>query len=237
MPVARVHSPERLDGPDLDPRELEASLRHVAEVNRWLGGTRALLRELEPLLPAGPVRILDVGTGSADVPIAVLRWAAKRGRTLHVTAIEPHPQTVAIAHRATTGLPVELVRADARELPFADGAFDVALLSLTLHHLDDRNGVAALRELARVSSRAVIVSELERNRANLLGARFLAATRWRSNPITRHDGPLSVLRAFTPRELLMMARAAGFERARVARHFFFRLVLVAEPARTGEGAP
>jgi ubiquinone/menaquinone biosynthesis C-methylase UbiE len=229
MPLARVHSPERLDEPDLDPRELAASLHHVAEVNRWLGGTRALIRELVPLLPARPIRILDVGTGSADVPIALLRRARARGHTLRITAVEPHPQTLRIARRATAGWPVVLVRADARALPFADDAFDVALLSLTLHHLDDRDGVAALRELARVSRDFVIVSELERHRANLLGARLLAATWWRNNPITRHDGPLSVLRAFTPDELRTVARAAGLERVRVARHFFFRLVMVAEP--------
>jgi hypothetical protein len=42
----------------------------------------------------------------------------------------------------------------------------------------------------------------------------------------RHDGPVSVLRAFTARELLAIARRAGIP-ARVHRSFPYRLVLVA----------
>ena len=42
---------ERMDAPDVDHRHLDAALRHIAGVNRWLGGTRALLHHLPGLLP------------------------------------------------------------------------------------------------------------------------------------------------------------------------------------------
>ena len=102
----------------------------------------------------------------------------------------------------------------------------IALLSLTLHHFDGTDQVQVLREAARVAGRAVIVNELERCRTNLYGARLLAATRWRGNRLTRHDGPLSVLRAFTRTELAALAAAAGLRVARLERRFFYRLVLV-----------
>jgi hypothetical protein len=85
--------------------------------------------------------------------------------------------------------------------------------------------LAILGELARVSSKAVIVNELKRTRLNYIGAKLLAMTFWRSNPLTRHDGPLSVLRAFTRRELEQLCAAAGL-RGRVYEHYFQRLVLV-----------
>jgi SAM-dependent methyltransferase len=228
-PARIEHAVEYLDEPAHDLRELEASLDHLAGVNRWLGGQRILIRHIQPFLPRGrPARILDAGTGSADVPRALVRWARRHRRELSIVATDLHPQMVEIARSRSAGYrEITVQRADVCRLPFRDGSFDVALLSLTLHHFDDAEQLRALQELGRVSRRAVMVNELERNWANYVGARLLAATVWRRNRLTRHDGPLSVLRAFAPRELLDRARRAGLPEPRVHRGFFFRLLLVA----------
>ena len=118
--------------------------------------------------------------------------------------------------------------ADALRLPYADGRFTVAVMTLALHHFEGADLLRALREAARVSQRAILISELERGWPNYLGARLLAKTWWRRDPLTRHDGPLSVLRSFTRNELLALAQSAGLPGARVSRHFFFRLMLFAD---------
>jgi len=222
------HARELMDEPGQDPELLEASIDDVAAVNRWLGGTRALLRHLPALLPpTDPATVLDVGTGSADLPRAIVRFARRKGREVHVTATDLHPATLEAARRRSADYPeIRVERADALRLPYPDGAFDVALLSMTLHHLEGEDQVRALRELHRVARRGAIVGELERSWPAWLGARILAATIWRTNPITRHDGPLSVRRAFTPAELLDLAHEADLPNARVYRHPVFRLVLV-----------
>ncbi len=225
---------ERMDAPDVEPGSLEGALRHVATVNRWLGGRRALLRHVPRLLPPGPAHIVDVGTGSADLPLALLRRTA--GRDVRVTAVDLHARTLEVARRRVAGesdrhdaARLQLARADGLRLPFADGTFDVALLSMTLHHMEGDAQVEILRELARVARGGhVVVGELERALPNYLGARLMAGTVWRRNPVTRHDGPLSVLRAFTPAELIERAARAGLGDPSVHRHFFYRLVLRAE---------
>lgn len=226
---------ELLDEPSHDPAELEDSLDDVAAVNRWLGGRRALLRHLARLLPPRrPADLLDAGTGSGDLPRAIARWARRRRVAVRITATDVHPQTLEIARRRSARFPeITFERADVLALPYADRSFDVALFSLTLHHLDGEAQVRALRELGRVARRGVIVGELERSWPAYLGARLLAATVWRRNRLTRHDGPISVLRAFTPDELLELARRAGLPNPRVHRHALFRLVLRAD-ARPAE---
>jgi ubiquinone/menaquinone biosynthesis C-methylase UbiE len=226
-----AHAQELLDAPVHERAELEESLDQVAEVNALLGGRRAVWLALQPLLlHDATTTILDVGTGSADIPIAIAARAARARAPVHITAADIHPQMREIAAERTAHLPaIAVADADALALPWDDDAFDVVLLSLTLHHFEDADQVTALREAARVARRAVIINELERGRANFYGARLLALTRWRGNRLTRHDGPLSVLRAFTRAELAAAARAAGLHIISLRRRFFFRLVLVARP--------
>jgi SAM-dependent methyltransferase len=231
-----AHAVEYLDAPVQEREELEGSLDDVAAVNRWLGGERALLGHLGKLISpanrfrfARPLTILDAGTGSGDLPRAIVRWARRRRIPIRVVASDIQDQILEIARDRSTEFPeIDFARADVRQLPFDNRAFDIALLSLTLHHLDGDEPVQALRELRRVSRRGVIVGELERGWPGYIGARILAATIWRNNRLTRHDGPLSVRRAFTACELSALASAAALPSSHVHRHPLFRLVLVAK---------
>lgn len=224
-----------MDLPDQDPDDLATSLADLRRVNRWLGGTRVVMSHLAPMVRrlGRPCRVLDVATGAADIPLAVTAWASREGREVQVVASDLHPVTLESARRATAREPaISVAEADALALPFGDGAFDFALCSTALHHFDRRaDAVRVLRELDRVARHGVVVNDLARSRLALAGARLLAATVWRGHPLTRHDGPLSVRRAFTAAELWELAREAGIDTARVHAHLPFRVALVVD--RTG----
>jgi SAM-dependent methyltransferase len=223
---------ELLDQPDHDLAELEQSLGHVAQVNRWLGGNRSVLNTLDEELKDGE-SVLDVGTGSGDLPRAIIQHYRRYHRDIKVHATDVHPQMLQIARARCRPFPEIVVeRADAFDLPYPDGHFAAAIMTLTLHHFEGEQQLRVLRELSRVVQRAVIISELERCWPNYLGARLLAATWWRHNRLTRHDGPLSVLRGFTPDQLRRVGLAAGLLDVRVERRFFYRLLLVGRPARS-----
>jgi 2-polyprenyl-3-methyl-5-hydroxy-6-metoxy-1,4-benzoquinol methylase len=217
---------ELLDAPRHDPAELAHSLGQVAQVNRWLGGNRALRRHLAPWLRTIPrARILDVGTGNGVTLREVTAWAGDRGRTWTGVGVDIGRQTAELARDAGSSV----VLGDALRLPFADDAFDLALSTLTLHHFRDDEAARLVGEMARVARSAVIVNDLERTRLNYLGARLLAATVWRGNRLTRHDGPLSVRRSFTAAEMDDVGRRAGLSHVRVRRHFPWRIVLEGTP--------
>jgi ubiquinone/menaquinone biosynthesis C-methylase UbiE len=115
----------------------------------------------------------------------------------------------AIAALGSSGA-LTLDRADGSALPYPDGTFDVAHASLVLHHLAPPDAVTLLREMARVARCGVIVNDLLRSRGSWLGAWALTRVMTR-NRYTRHDGPLSVQRAYTRRELRRMLEVAGLE--------------------------
>lgn len=220
-----------MDAPDVDPGHLAKALDHITAVNGWLGAGRALRKHLAWGLPEpGTARVLDVGAGSGDLATLMVRWGRAHARALRVTALDVHAATVALARERTLAVPeVAVVRGDGLTLPFPDATFDLVHLSMVLHHMDGPSLTGLLQEASRVARGGrILVGELERSVPNYLGARLMALTFWRGNPLTRHDGPLSVLRSFTPGELLELARAAGLKEPSVHRHPFYRLVLQAE---------
>jgi ubiquinone/menaquinone biosynthesis C-methylase UbiE len=115
---------------------------------------------------------------------------------------------------------------DALALPFRDGTFDVVMASLFFHHLSDEDCVRVLAQMWRIAKRLVLVNDLHRHAVAYFSIRGLTAM-FSKSPMVRHDGPVSVMRAFRPNELLSIAKRAGVP-ARVHRSFPYRLVLVAE---------
>src|SRR3954465_12387991 len=90
-------APELLDGA-LDVERLAGILRALARVNRWLGGSALSKSAVAPLLSglAAP-SLLDVGTGAADVPVAIAKSSARRQPHLSVTATDVRDEIVAAA--------------------------------------------------------------------------------------------------------------------------------------------
>jgi 2-polyprenyl-3-methyl-5-hydroxy-6-metoxy-1,4-benzoquinol methylase len=229
-PGRLIGATELMDLPAANPGELTQTLRHLAWINRYLGGVRLVRGHLAWLLPRLPaaIRILDVATGFADIPRAIVRWGRHRGLRVEVEALDRHQQILELARRESIAYPeVRFRHGDALTLPYPDASFDVVLASLILHHMDGEDQVRLLRELYRVARRVVLVNDLRRGRWPFL-ITWAALHVVSGNRLIHYDGPLSVRRGFLPGELMALAREAGWARSRVSRHAFFRLALIGE---------
>jgi SAM-dependent methyltransferase len=236
MEIPTTTTQEMMDDPGCSVEALRGELRNIALINRLLGTHAIVRRYLECVVPlwrrragAAPdaLSVLDVGTGAADVPLAVVEWARRRRVPVRVVGVDRHPTVVRIAARSTPPRHVSVVQADASALPFPDASFDVCLCNLVLHHLDWDERVALLRRLHAVSRLGFLVVDLLRSPGGYAAVWLL--TRLFRNPLTRHDGPLSVRRAMSWPEYLRCARDADVRGLRLARGPLFRVAL----SRTG----
>jgi ubiquinone/menaquinone biosynthesis C-methylase UbiE len=240
----RIEGDELLDEAGHDPAELAASLRDVRCINQVFGGLRTVRTQLPRLLaatsPERPVTILDLATGSADIPINVVRWARRQGREVEITASDYSADILAIAARRVAGYPnIHLRQCDAREVPFADASFDIVLCSLALHHFAPPDAVRVLAEMDRVSRVGFIVNDLARSRPGYIGAWLVGRLATR-NRITRHDAPLSALRAYTPGELRALMDRAGVADVEVRSNPWFRMSATkihGDPGQPGDQTP
>lgn len=212
---------EMLDRP-APVADLTQCLADVARLNAMFGGTRLTLLEVKWLIasvPAGrAVTVLDVGTGGGDIPRALVRWARRAGRSIRVFALDRDPQTLEIAARRLVAYPeIVLVQGDAVALPVRPASIDVVLSALTLHHLEPEQAVEHLAEMDAAARVGFVMNDLIRSR--LAYAAVWVATRlFTRNRMSRHDGPLSVRRAYAPAEVRQLCEKAGLFDARVRVH-------------------
>lgn len=244
--MRRIVTPELMDDPGVDPAALRAALRYIRGVNRRLGGVSGLLRHLKTWSrswpPGRPVTLIDLGTGSADLPIAARRWARTAGLDLRITAVDNHEETLAAAREELEReLPgdggVELVCADAKHLAtrFGDRSFDYAHAGLFLHHMpSDVAVMTVLRVMDRLAVRGIVWNDLVRTRVGYAAIRAMTVGQ---PAMVRHDARVSVRAGFTRREALDLAERVGITYCRYRWSVFtHRFTLAGErPGAWGRG--
>ena len=210
---------EHLDGA-VAPAARDASLADIDRLNAWFGGYALTLRALDRLVrgaPASrPLLVVDVGGGRGDFARRLIEQARRWRRRVKVVVVDRDPDLLAIARRAASP-DVSLVRAEATALPFREASVDVVTMSLTLHHMEPDAAVTSLGEMSAAARAAIIVNDLWRSWISLALV-WLATRVLRCHPISRHDGPLSVRRAYSPDEIRGLAEKAGLHPPRIRRY-------------------
>lgn len=217
--------PQWLDVADTPSEELGRELANLESLNRRFGAHHTVLRYLEPLLQRRqPLRIVDLGTGAADVPRVVASRAREIGCPILITAVDRQQATLDLAEKMSAGFPeIRFVRADA--LTFSEGAlYDIVLCNFVLHHLDETDAIRLLRRCRELAKGAVLATDLRRSRLAQVGI-FAVTGLFYREPMTRHDARLSAERAFSFPELGKLAVAAGWWGFRHRRAPYFRQVL------------
>lgn len=215
------------------PEEDAEAYRLLDRVNRWQAGYRLTLDALDTWIRPiqAPTRALvfaDVAGGDGAAAGRVVEWGARRGLAIRPLVLDTSP--LALAAAAAPGRAADGLRADARCLPLANGAADIVHCSLFFHHLSVGDARAVLAEMCRASRGLVVVNDLVRSRL-AAGAIRAIARLLVENRLVRHDGPLSVRKAFTPGEIVSIAHAASIARPeawrwRMIRGFPYRMALV-----------
>jgi hypothetical protein len=200
----RAREQELTDAPDCDAQLARESYEFMKLANRRGGGTRLVLdfleRELAGASQGRTWRLLDLGAGCCDIPLAVARWARRRGHDVEITCVDHNTHILELARGVlgdADGESITLQRADIFAYQPKE-SFDYAFASMVLHHFTAEEIRAVVAHVSRFVRRALVINDLRRSALNYLACYVNAHGR---DPRVRHDALLSVRRGFTRRDL------------------------------------
>jgi SAM-dependent methyltransferase len=227
--VKRSYEKEMMDLTGNNPALLAEDLRNLRLLNRYLRGSRSVLLGLWRALGREPqkhISVLDVGTGSADIPAAILAKAKRCHVAAKIVGIEADPITARVAvSRTDRHGEISIIQGDAGAPPFSPGAFDFVVASQFLHHFSEAKILELLSQWAKLARRGIVISDLVRHPLAYHGIRLLTRLTTR-NLMTRTDAPLSVRRAFTFNEWRDLLRQADLGPVEIFSVFPFRMAAV-----------
>lgn len=170
--------------------------------------------------------ILDVGTGTAQIPIEL----CQRHSRAEVIGIDLAEEMLKVgeANIRRAGLEgrIRLQRVDAKQMPFAAKSFGAVISNSIVHHIPEPAEV--LREMVRVSRGTIFVRDLMRPPDEATLRRLVAAY---AGDATAHQQKMfadSLHAALTLEEIRAMVSALGFDASEVQptsdRHWTWRTI-------------
>jgi SAM-dependent methyltransferase len=201
---------EMMDRPQPVSAELERDLCNIRRLNRWFGSYALISFFLRRWInPGARLRIVDLATGSGDIPRLIADYARGVGAVVHIDALDQQSATVDIAKRLSADYPnITFVEGNILDWETSEPC-DLVLCTMALHHFTDEDAIRVLRRCRDLSRKLVLVSDLRRSRFGTIGVQLLTATIFRE-PMTKHDARLSMARAFSFAEMNDLARRAGW---------------------------
>ena len=225
----RSEKKELLDDLALDDIALTRNLQELEAVNHWLGGKTTLISALNKvfqppsrLFKTNIITIADLGCGGGDLLRTVHDWTQVKYLNVELIGIDANPFMAQYALEKSQAFgKIRFETANVFSDTFKTMRFDIVCINSFCHHLGNADLIKLLKQLKTQTSTAIIINDLHRHWiaywsikwiSQILGFSYLA----------KHDGPLSVLRAFKKRELINLFKLANFDHYRICWHWAFR---------------
>src|SRR5213595_2839877 len=222
-----------MDRPQPVTRELKRDLANLRSLNRWFGSHRLVRHFLRRWLkPNGKARILDVATGSGDIPRLIVNHARRQNVSVHIDAIDQQASAIEIARGLSAAYPaIDFYCADLFEWNPPE-LYDIVLCSLTLHHVSNDDAVRVLQKIRELSIARILVADLRRARWLTCAVYFVTGTIYRDE-MTKTDARLSAARAFSFIEMRELAERASWKNFGHRKFAVGRQAIWIDPSGTG----
>ncbi len=214
MPSFKIRSYEIeiMDNLDCKGEVVDQTLRELEVINRLLGGNNVTLNGIEELLvhkKQAQISIADLGCGGGDILKLVADWGMKRKLRLILTGIDANSNIVTFAKKNSEGYPnlsFQTINIFSNE--FKSKQFDIVLATLFTHHFTNDELIEILKALKQQTNIGIVINDIHRHWLAYYSIKIITQV-FSKSEMVKYDAPLSVLRAFTRKELESILESSG----------------------------
>lgn len=217
-----------MDDPDIPAVLLHKNLGELDLLNRYLGGHAISLAGIKCLMTDRNkvYHIVDLGCGSGDVLKYIARWARKNQFQVKLTGVDNNPEAIKYLEDHSSDYPeISGVAADYTYFLETALAVDIVHCSLFCHHLEDKTLQELFQRLKVHVRTGFVINDLQRNPLAYYSVWFLTRL-FNGSALSKHDGPVSVLRGFKRKEIALLLQKAGLTGYSIQWKWIFRYLVV-----------
>jgi SAM-dependent methyltransferase len=208
--ATRSEALEIMDDLDCAGDVVDQTLRELEFINTWLGGNAVTIEALKKILKdhdrSKPFVIADLGCGGGDMLRLIYHWAARNSIAVKLIGIDANPNIIRFAQQNIKDLPtIEFLALDIFSDDFRNMKFDVVIGTLFYHHFSNTQLSCFFHQLRKQCNIGFIVNDIHRHPLAYYSIRLLTKL-FSKSAMVKYDAPLSVLRAFTKKELIEVLR-------------------------------
>jgi SAM-dependent methyltransferase len=218
---------------------MDRTLGELEIINRWLGGNRVTINGISKLLEGSKrndvLKVVDLGCGRGDMLLLIDSWSRKNNFNFRLLGVDANQYVINAARKRLSGFPhIQLQAVNILSPDFQKEKFDIVIGTLFYHHFTDEQLIAFFSQLKKQAGIGFLINDIHRHSFAYYSIKLLTVLFSRSSMV-KYDAPLSVLRAFSRRELSNILRSAGIENFTIKWKWAFRWqVIVFSTAATDQ---
>ena len=224
----RSYEEELMDDLESGGEVIDQTLRELETINRLLGGNQVTTNGLEKLLQNtdGVITIADLGCGGGDILKLIAKWAEKKSIKLKMIGYDANPNIIAFAQDNCKAFPnIEFETQDIFSEEFKALKFDIILCTLFTHHFNDKSLASIFQQFKNQAKIGVIINDLHRHWFAYHSIKILTKL-FSKSEMVQYDGPLSVLRSFSRKDLSRIMQEAQIQQYQLRWMWAFRWQLI-----------
>jgi 2-polyprenyl-3-methyl-5-hydroxy-6-metoxy-1,4-benzoquinol methylase len=157
---------------------------------------------------------------------SISRWASAKNINVELIGFDANPFMIQCAlNQSQSYANIQYRVLDIFSPEFKDIKFDIVTLNSICHHFSNQYLLDLYKQLKLQTRLAVIVNDLHRHRISYYAITWLSRIS-NFSYLAKHDGPLSVLRAFHKNELVGLLNSANITSFQIRWYWAFRWELI-----------
>ncbi|MFN2458006.1 MAG: methyltransferase domain-containing protein [Chitinophagaceae bacterium] len=223
-----------MDKDDIPFADIRQNMEELAVINRRLGGHNITIKGIKAVLKNSglnkPARIVELGCGGGDSLRVLKDYFHSRQLKCTLTGIDINKQCIAFAKEQAENSGINFICSDYRNVEFPEKPH-VIFSSLFCHHFTNEELIKMVQWKFENCLIGFFINDLRRHPVAYHFIKLL--TRFFSKSyLVKHDGPLSVKRAFIQKDWHKILGRAGIWDYETEKHWAYRWLVTCKKLHT-----